>query len=219
LGHLLVATDFSPNAGLALNWAIELAKDHGARITIVHAAGTIGLSPDDDRRRLDEAGKSASRWRIDVQTEQRSGKPWQVIAEFAARLKPDLIIMGTRGRTTLARIVMGTTADRVLRTAPVPVLVVHPDDDQLGRGFKTIVVPTDFSEEAARATSLARRLLAPVKDGGRLILMHVVELTIARGTLDPATIDPRHWDDLESEARQRMETNPGGAAAQRAHRS
>ncbi len=138
--HILVPHDFSETAGHALDLAISLAAALGARLTIVHAyevvsyayAEGLNLAAEtvSEIDRLSRIGleKLAARARergVDVSVALRQGHPWRQIVEVAKESKADMIVMGTRGRTGVARMLMGSVAERVVRTAPCPVLTVH----------------------------------------------------------------------------------------------
>jgi nucleotide-binding universal stress UspA family protein len=55
----------------------------------------------------------------------REGRPWEAILEAAREVRADLIVMGTHGRHGLVRTLLGSVTEKVVRTSPVPVLVVH----------------------------------------------------------------------------------------------
>ena len=66
---------------------------------------------------------------ISCEYEARDGSPDQVIVKLARDKKADLIVMGTRGRTGLAHAILGSVAERVIRTAPCPVMTVKQKED------------------------------------------------------------------------------------------
>lgn len=66
---------------------------------------------------------------LNAETVVRTGTPAAEIADYAAALDPDLIVIGTAGRTGLERRIVGSVTDRVVRTAPVPVVTVWPDGE------------------------------------------------------------------------------------------
>lgn len=142
--RILVATDFSEHADRALAIAIELAKQLGATIDLLHvyavptpiASSFAGvpvptpLPPPDEliaiQRHLDGLAKSARGVGVDCLTAAVEGNPkTQIIAE-AQKLGADLIVMGTHGRTGFQRVIFGSVAEHVLREAGSPVLVVPP---------------------------------------------------------------------------------------------
>jgi nucleotide-binding universal stress UspA family protein len=140
---ILVPTDFSPHARLALDTAIDLAKTFGAKIHLLHAYHLpIQLAmPDqivvpqtfwDDvrreaQRRLDEERARASGAGVEATTELLPDAPALAAVEVARRIKADLIVMGTRGLTGVKHVLLGSVAERTLRTAPCPVLTVKHD--------------------------------------------------------------------------------------------
>jgi nucleotide-binding universal stress UspA family protein len=95
----------------------------------------------------------------------------------ADRVKADLIVMGTHGRSGVDRFVLGSVAEKTLRTSPVPVLVVPPQNTTPptghGEPFRSILCAVDFSSDSSRAihyaASLAQHCIS------KLTLMHVVE--------------------------------------------
>jgi universal stress protein A len=144
---LLVPTDFAPPSTRALGYACELADALGARLHILHvvedplAPGAFMEMytplPGDYRESLER--EAAERLAVWVTPEQqaryspvlatRVGTPAQQILEYVEEHPAiDLVVMATAGRGGVARLVMGSVADRLLRTAPCPVLTLHPSD-------------------------------------------------------------------------------------------
>ena len=112
----------------------------------------------------------------------------------AERLRADLIVMGTHGRSGFQRLVLGSVADKVLRTASQPVLTVPPgalDPMLSGTGpFKRILCATDFSECSKAALQYAASLAETAR--AKLTAVHVVEL--------PTQLyDPLHTPPLDLE--------------------
>lgn len=217
---IIVATDFSENAQHALKWAIALGQQHAARIVLVHAiepAGA-GLEAIDgslleaSRSRLSESESTIQRAKLQSASEIRRGRPWKVVAEVAARQAADLIVMGTRGRTGYKRVLLGSAADRLIRMAQVPVIVVHPDDAIPAAGLHTVLVAVDFSEESAIVTNMAVRLVGGTRarsagqPPSKLVLLHAVELMVEWPTPEVPDVLPRHWDDEETAAKRRLES-------------
>jgi nucleotide-binding universal stress UspA family protein len=124
----------------ALGFAIELALKLSAKITIVHAYEVptygypdgIAMTPEavDSIRRAAETGlervtEHARRPGLEVQALLRQGSAWREIDAAAKEAGADLIVMGTHGRHGLARALLGSVAEKVVRSAPCPVLTVH----------------------------------------------------------------------------------------------
>lgn len=135
---ILVPVDFSKNARKALHFAIPLAAQSGARILLLHVIMPIvypaemGVVVPDEKRTLIAARKHLAeisrkfvpetlRGKVEV----RIGQPAYEISEMARQLKVDLIVLTTHGYTGLTRILLGGTAERIVRHAPCPVLTVR----------------------------------------------------------------------------------------------
>ena len=138
--QILVPTDFSADAGHALEHAIALAQQFQGRLTLLHviylylpdsaAAGfpayTAQLKRDADqqlqgpRSRVEEAG-------VPHEAFTELGVPADKIVEVAKDRQVDLIVMGTQGRTGLPHLLLGSVAERVARLAPCPVMVTRRD--------------------------------------------------------------------------------------------
>lgn len=119
--QVLVATDFSPSSDRALEVAREYARGWGARLHVLHV---VPLVQDPvPQPRLDELARAAGQG-LPIQTAVVSGVPAAEIVRYAARHAIDLIVVGTHGRTGVSRTLLGSVAERVVRTSPCPVLTV-----------------------------------------------------------------------------------------------
>lgn len=227
LATIVVATDFSDNATAALDWAIDLAKAHAARIVLVHAvetelpALTEAVRPIDTyvRQELETVRKRLTSAHVQAQTEFDRGRPWSVIAAIATTARADLIVVGAHGTSKFR--LLGTVADRLIRTTSIPVLVHRARTDG-AVGVRTVLAATDFSDEAILAMETAVGLLdgstEPALGGARLVLFHAVPLMSIYDLDLPASLPmslPTYWDDTESAAAERLETL---AAALRSNR-
>ena len=144
--HILAPVDFSDYSKRAVDMAIFLAKTFGAKLSLLHviepppypiegyAGSSIAASLLDDLERkatedltqLLPDGQSAG---VEVAYQVVIGSPSRQIIETAEAAQIDLIVMATAGRTGFSRLVMGSVAERVVRTAPCPVLTMRPQDD------------------------------------------------------------------------------------------
>ena len=143
--RILVPVDFSPLSLQALDSAIEFARPLKAELVLLHAIeptyfaatnGMYGVGFDANivyreieravREQLIGLADNLRRRRIPVRTLLSVGRPHQVIADAARKLKTDLVVMSTHGRSGLSHVLMGSVAERVVRTAPCPVLTIHP---------------------------------------------------------------------------------------------
>jgi universal stress protein A len=156
---ILVATDFSDASNLALEYARVLAARFGAGLRVLHVVQTpIPLGSEMyvpevmtvAERAVDEAQQQlavtlAGLDGADVIGQVLVGMAPRKIVEYAADHDVDLIVMGTHGRGAIAHLLMGSVAERVVRTAPCPVFTVR-DTEALRWAF------TD-SEVTATATA------------------------------------------------------------------
>lgn len=139
--NILLATDFSESAEPALALALQLTRDSGAALTLVHtwelpayAYPGLGFAPADVLTGIESAARSQleellGRVRKEVPHAKAvlcRGFAADEIVREAERSKSDLIVIGTHGRRGVAHVVLGSVAERVVRTSPVPVLTVRP---------------------------------------------------------------------------------------------
>ena len=137
LRRLLVAYDNSADADLALRYGISLAQQYQTEIHLVEvitdeaSEWTWSESSHEGpyeiaARRLQQAVTKAAGHQCNIVTGVRRGLPWHEIIEYAKEHEIDLICMGASGREFSLDKMFGSTADRVLRHAPCPVLVAQP---------------------------------------------------------------------------------------------
>jgi nucleotide-binding universal stress UspA family protein len=144
LGKILVPTDLSENSFIAINYAAGLARLTGAHLTLFHVfqipdyatSPNISLScrvaqPDIAAAqcraldRLQSLREVVTASGVNADAGMRTGVPYQEIIGEAEKVAPDLIVVGTQGATGLARYLLGSTAERVLRHSSCPVLVAR----------------------------------------------------------------------------------------------
>ena len=123
--RILVPTDFSPLSTLALEHAIALASLCCASIHLMHVEAAAIADIDDDERRLAGLVSRCHAEAIVVTSQVCAGQPAAAIVEAAANRAVDLIVLGTHGRHGVAHLILGSVAERVVRTAPCPVLTVR----------------------------------------------------------------------------------------------
>lgn len=115
--EILAATDFSDNAEAAVALAAQTARSVGARLHLFHVLSPV--EQDVTRLLAHEAAAAGA-----IVSAVATGDPADEILRYAAAHGIDLIVIGTHGRTGLSRLLLGNVADRVLRRARCPVLVV-----------------------------------------------------------------------------------------------
>ena len=143
--RILVPIDGSHTSTLGLGEAIKLAKDQKAKLRLIHVVEELILTggPDGSAdysgnllESLIEGGKSILKTAEalvrkhhlsaeSVMLEHFGGQAASLIVEDAKKWKADLIVLGTHGRRGIRRLVMGSDAEEIVRTSPVPVLLVR----------------------------------------------------------------------------------------------
>jgi nucleotide-binding universal stress UspA family protein len=199
---ILVPTDFSPASNEALKYAADFAVKVGAQITLLHAVEPLPaidlqyypMILENEEMMLDcrrELENLPAHEKLDPKLFLRSivqnGVPFHEITSAAKSLNMDLIIIATHGYTGFKRVLLGSTAERVVRYAPCPVLTVRPVEQQSVGGrrakagtkrvaqFRRLLVPVDFSEESKRALQYATRFAEQF--GSVVDLIYVIEST------------------------------------------
>jgi nucleotide-binding universal stress UspA family protein len=138
--------DGSPTSNTALIAALQIARDGGGRVRLVHSVDELsllsGFEPTvilaeeirrNGQRVLTAALEVAESAGVpaDVQLLDRPGERLgEVVAEEARRWEADLIVVGTHGRRGFNRLMLGSGAEQVIRLAPVPVLVIRGTDEE-----------------------------------------------------------------------------------------
>lgn len=187
LRTVIAATDFSSNADTAFAWALQIARRHGAELVIVHAVdaasgATVTLHLQEQvTRGLGQLEGQARRADVAVRSVYRVGRAWEVIPDVEREVEADLIVVGMRGHTPYSRIFLGSTADRVVRSAQAPVITVRPDATLDEPDIRSVLVATDFSEEAALAMNAVVRLLAAVPGRKCMTLLHACHVPLEYG--------------------------------------
>jgi nucleotide-binding universal stress UspA family protein len=193
--RILLSTDFSRWARRAEDYACALACSWRASLTVLSVAEfPPGLNPDypvnqqyladllkyASSQLVDLKGRAARRG-IAVTTRVATGIPSEEVITVARGEDSDLLVVGTRGKTGLAHVLLGSTAERVIRGAPCPVLTVRTepadteDEGVLSRPvtLERILVPVDFSDCSIGALEYAVVVAQQAK--ASLMLLHVLE--------------------------------------------
>lgn len=209
---LLATTDFSATAGRAEERAAMLAAEHGARLTLLHSLS--GLALERLRRRLLHGYASteaqlighyenalhrlaedlAGRWQIEVTPMLTVGQPHREISRAAQAIGADMVILGAIGEHPAREFFLGATAERVIREAAMPVLVVRNEPDE---PYQRVLVPLDLSAHSPAVAELSRR----VAPQARLTLAHAFEVPF-EGKLNFAGISEEDLQDYRQEERQ-----------------
>jgi nucleotide-binding universal stress UspA family protein len=168
LRHLFVPSDLSEASDGAFGHARLLARRFASHLTLYHAVPVVRpdeeVAPEVDQeiwRRAAGAAREFLSHRAEtvpvgcgVQVE-RATSPADAIVSFIERHRPDLTVMATHGRRGLARVLLGSVTERVVRTARRPVLCVREPDHGVALPYRRVLVPTDFSQTSRSAFPMA----------------------------------------------------------------
>jgi len=157
LRNILVPVDFSPPCGRATEYARQLAQQFHARLHLLYVIEdpVVYLPmyesyPVPSRAQFEEFAKTRlDGWiatpllqGVELHTAFRHGAPALEIAAYADEIRADLLVMGTHGRGLASRWFLGSVAERVVRTARVPVLSVHSGDRPWAEAESSATEPT-----------------------------------------------------------------------------
>jgi nucleotide-binding universal stress UspA family protein len=208
--QILCPIDFSEFSRHALDYAVGMARWYGASLRLLHVhhvlpvASTVpemipsmALTPACHQqllRSLEGIAANAGADAVALTLEVAEGLPAHEIVRAARQADVDLVVVGTHGRSGFAHLVLGSVAERVLRTASCPVLTIprrFPDAAPVGPLFKRILCAVDFSLCSMRALKYATSLAQEAD--AQLTIAHVFELEGAlplewRDTLTPGFI-------------------------------
>jgi nucleotide-binding universal stress UspA family protein len=144
LKKVLVPVDFSEPSRKAVHYAKAFAEQFGARLELLHVVEPLAYPPDfavvpllppdveetrmrELRRQLDEMAKGVGAG-VHVEAKVISGRPWQGVVEEAKATEADLIVVSTHGYTGFKHALLGSVAEKIVRHAPCPVLVVRDEE-------------------------------------------------------------------------------------------
>ena len=196
--RILVPTDMSDFAELALRYALYFNENVGSQITLLHAE-TAPLYPDepfgyylenaaDARRDAAERLRDYASQKVPasahVETTIIEDIPARAIVDTADKMDADLIVMGTHGRHGLTRALLGSVTEHVLRMTSRPVLSVTPRlfETNRGIGFQSILCPVNFTPVARIALEHANAIAEAF--GAKVMVMYVAEESDALLSLD-----------------------------------
>jgi nucleotide-binding universal stress UspA family protein len=191
---ILATTDFSKESLSGVRYAVALAEKVGAAVALLHVVEfptppampgmrTVTRSLQDSkfvnrpRARLKTLAKRESKDDLNVTPILHSGNSFYGIITTARERATDLIVLATHGYSGVKRVLLGSTAERVVRHSPCPVLTVPARPRRTGKRpfahLKKILVPIDFSKASGSALPWANSLAESFN--AELILLHVVE--------------------------------------------
>lgn len=199
---IVAATDFSAAAKRAMRRAALIARQHDAELHLLHVTAPLALYPGQEIGPADGTVRDATlhdqfdavaRWLrehygVRVRAAQRIGRAHTQIADYAATVCAELVVVGARGDSSMLRLLLGSTASRLLRVRQGPVLIVRSEPVE---PYKQVLAAADFFPHARAVVEWAEKLAWD----GQLRLLHVLEPLDERGLrargLDDARIRQR----------------------------
>ena len=208
LKRLLVATDLSSRAEKAIARAVQLAEEHSGTLSILHiltgASGHETERPQiasriekDLRRKLEALSLKRT---VLASVRVLSGTPFVEIIRQGREEAADLIVVGAHGKDFMKDLLLGTTAEKIVRKGDRSVLVVKQAAQS---SYRRVLVGVDFSDNSRHALELALRL-APRAEFHALHVYAGVEGMLRRaGVTDSGIV--RYQREVAKDARQQME--------------
>ncbi|MFZ1504644.1 MAG: universal stress protein [Nitrospira sp.] len=216
--RVLFATDFSACADRAMGYALTMASAWKAELCVMTVLELYpGMDPDYtvNKMYLDHLRAEASRQLAAVEARAKAagqpvtvrietGIPSQAVQTVAESIGADLLVVGTHGRTGLEHVLIGSTAERVVRMVPCPVLAVKVEKGGTTPGaiasIKRIVVPIDFSACSMDALEYAAQFAKPF--GASITILHALE-PVTYG-LDFSLSHVKEWKDQRAYLENRL---------------
>jgi nucleotide-binding universal stress UspA family protein len=217
--NVLVPIDFSPPSLEAVEFALPLIAKFGADLHLVHVfepdypitalvAMPLVLPELEINRSVHRHLRDvAKKYSIELSRENihaLRGRPFEEICRLARDIDIDLIIIATRGNTGFKHLLLGSTAERVVRYSPCPVFVTrHQDFSSRATSFRKILVPIDFSECSIKGLAYAKAFATRFKS--KLVLLNSVHFEYYFGSDEHTRYDlPRLLQYVEKSAREQM---------------
>ena len=182
--NILFATDFSTAAAQAIPFIKKIARHFESNLVALHVRPPVvnpmtqpGTWPVDleaakvfDKEHREELLDTFAGINTEVVIEE--GDIQSHLEKAIQKYNTDLVIIGTRGRTGLVKVLLGSVAEEIFRTVPCPVLTVGPHSEARKADIREILFATDFASEAPAAAAYAISLAQEFQ--ARLTLLHVV---------------------------------------------
>jgi nucleotide-binding universal stress UspA family protein len=212
LGNVVAATDFSDGGRHAVERAARLPMTRGTTLTLLHvvppqpasATARAEAAAREALARAVESSRAVVSPGVEVRAALSSGEPFEEIAQRAAAARAELVVVGRHGEHRWPRGILGSTADRLLRTTPIGVLVAAAE---AGARYRRPMIAVDCEGTAAAAIELLAHVLTPDVRGA--LAVHVLDdcspdvlsATYGRGEVEVA----RHHVASEKRARTILE--------------
>ena len=187
--QILCAVDLGPTSKLVLEWAQLFARPFDARVDVLHAdlteppryftpsqIDTIAGESESRRERLRDELEAMARKIFGPQAELTveiiEGHPLSVLRERIKAQRPDLLVLGSHGRSGVARFMLGSVAENAVRESTVPALIAR-GGEPAPAAIRRILCPVSFSQSARRCLETSAALASAF--GASLDVLHATE--------------------------------------------
>lgn len=229
LDTILVPTDFSATADHAETQAALIARRKQSRLELFHVMEPLWPPPpkmmlalQDYITELEETAEQRLASRAEAirargvevtYSKTHEIPPFDAISNRIAATQPDLVVVGTHGRRGFTHLVLGSVAEKLLRSVTVNVLTLNVNAPPVSgdHGVSRILVPVDFSDASSHALEAAFSLLA---DDGVIHLLHVVHAPPHPSLYPDSFADGRDEPALHSQVRIHLNNWIGGRQAE-----
>lgn len=188
--NILLATDFSPSSESALLHSLGIARRYQARVIVAHVVNTSGaklLGHEAVERAVNDAWRDAHAEMtnqliagrlegIQHEVVVTQGEVWEELSKLIDKYKADLLVTGTRGRTGVWKLLLGSTAEKIFRNSTIPVLTIGP---RIATGVppesgpKRILYSTGFAAHSVQAGKYAFSIAR--QQQAKLAMIHVAK--------------------------------------------
>ena len=171
LNNILFATDFSPASEAAFTYAVAIADRYHSKLNVAHVISieAFDLIAADSAATMLKQAQQQAREKMDQLLGPRllqgdryqpviaEGMVAEVLVEMIRRDHIDLAVLGTRGRRTFKKLLLGSTAEEIFRVASCPVLTVGPNTSSVPAktGLRHILYPLEFAPDSSKAAGYA----------------------------------------------------------------
>ncbi len=201
--RILAATDFSEYSKVALDICLGVSRCMKTKLYVLHTIEKIpqdyrhlpsGTALADKKRKLEDDAIDKIKAMIPVETMEkgsivplvRFGKPFLETMQVVKENNVDLLVIGTHGRAGVDRVMLGSVAERIVRKAGCPVMVIKGIKYT---GFKRIIVPIDFSDCSRKALEYA--IATARAHNSRLTILHVYEKSFVEPYVNAANSEEK----------------------------
>ena len=207
LRRLLVATDLSSRAEKAIARAVQLAEEHSGALSVLHILtgasgheterpGTASQIEKDLRRKLEALSLKRT---VLASVRVLSGTPFVEIIRQGREEAADLIVVGAHGKDFMKDLLLGTTAEKIVRKGDRSVLVVKQATQS---SYRRVVVGVDFSDNSRHALELALRLAPQAEFHAVHVYLGSEGMLRGAGVTDEGIL--RYQREVAKDARQQM---------------